>query len=97
MLNMYCYFNHSPKRYLGFQRLAQTLETKGNKIIKNVKTKWMSMLDPLKRIIVKYNLLLAMMQADYYIIHVTKVFLSPSTTIMHLCNILGFSIFMLLF
>jgi hypothetical protein len=50
MLNMYDYFNHSPKKNLEFQKLAQTLKTKGNKILKNVKTRWMSMLDPLKRI-----------------------------------------------
>jgi hypothetical protein len=76
MLNMYGYFNHSPKRHLEFQRLAQTLKTKGNKIIKNVKTRWMSMLDPLKRIMAKYHPLLVVTQVDYSIIHVTKVFLS---------------------
>jgi hypothetical protein len=37
----------------------------------------MSMLDPLKRIMVKNPLLLAVMQADYTIVHVAKVFLSP--------------------
>jgi len=47
-LNMYGYFNNSLKRHLEFQGLAQTLETKGNKILKNVKTRWMSMLEPLK-------------------------------------------------
>jgi hypothetical protein len=77
MLNMYAYFNHSPKNYLEFQSLAQTLETKGNKILKNVKTRWMSMLDPWKRIMAKYHPLLAMMQLDCFIVHVAKVFLSP--------------------
>jgi hypothetical protein len=62
---------------LEFQRLAQTLETKENKIFKNVKTRWMSMLDPLKRIMTKYCLLLVIMQANYSTIHVAKVFLSP--------------------
>jgi hypothetical protein len=64
ILNTYGYFSHSPKRHLEFQRLAQILEAKGNKILKNVKTKWMSMLDPLKRIMVEYRLLLVVMQAD---------------------------------
>ncbi len=77
MLNMYGYFNHSPKRHLEFQRLAQTLETKGNKILKNVKTRWMSMLDPLKRIMAKYHPLFTMMQADNFTIHVAKVFIFP--------------------
>jgi hypothetical protein len=61
MLNTYGYFNHSPKRHLQFQKLAQTLETKGNKILKNVKTKWMSMLDPLKKIMVVHHPLLVVM------------------------------------
>jgi hypothetical protein len=61
MLNMYGYFSHSPKRHLEFQRLTQTLETKVNKILKNVKIRWMSMLDPLKRIMVEYYPLLAVM------------------------------------
>jgi hypothetical protein len=77
MLNMYGYFNHSPKRHMQFQILAQTLETKGNKIIKNVKTRWMSILDPLKRIMAKHHPLLEVMQANHSIVHVAKVFLSP--------------------
>ncbi len=76
-LNMYGHFSHSPKRHLEFQRLVQTLESKGNKILKNVKTRWMSMLDPWKRIMSKYHPMLAMMQLDCFIIHVAKVFLSP--------------------
>jgi len=74
---MYGYFSHSPKRHLEFQRLAQTLETKGNKILKNVKTRWMSMLNPLKKIMAKYCPLLTVMQVDYSTMHVAKVFLSP--------------------
>jgi transcription initiation factor IIE alpha subunit len=44
MMNMYGYFNYSSKWHLEFQELIQILDTKGNKIIKNVKTKWMFML-----------------------------------------------------
>jgi hypothetical protein len=76
MLNMYGYFSHSPKRHLEFQRLVQTLETKGNKILKNVKTR-MSIFYALKRIMAKYRPLLAMMQVDYFVVHVAKVFLFP--------------------
>jgi hypothetical protein len=74
---MYGYFNHSPKRHMEFQKLVQTLETKGNKIFKNVKTRWMSMLNPLKRIMEKYHHLLTMMQANNFTIHMAKVFLFP--------------------
>jgi hypothetical protein len=56
-----------------FQRLVQTLETKGNKILENVKTRWMSMLDPLNMIMAKYRLSLVVMQIDYFIVHVAKV------------------------
>jgi len=64
MFNIYGYFNHSPKRHMKFQRLIQTLETKGNKILKNVKTRWMSMFSPLNKIMAKYRPLLVMMQND---------------------------------
>jgi len=75
--NMYGYFSHSPKRHLEFQRLVQTLKIKGNKIFKNVKTRWMSMLDALKMIMVEYYPLFVMMQTDYSTVHVAKVFFSP--------------------
>jgi hypothetical protein len=77
MLNMYGYFNHSPKRHMKFQRLVQTLKTKGNKILKNVKTRWMSMLDLLNMIMAEYRPSLAVMQIDCFIIHVAKVILFP--------------------
>jgi hypothetical protein len=77
MLNMYGYFNHSPQRHMDFQNLAQTLKTKRNIILKNVKIRWMSMLNLLKKIMVGYCPFIAMMQVDYSIIHVAKVFLSP--------------------
>jgi hypothetical protein len=33
-LDMYGYFNHSPKWHLEFQKLAQIMETNGSKILK---------------------------------------------------------------
>jgi hypothetical protein len=39
------------------------METNGNKILKNMKTQWVLILDPLKRIIVKYKPLFIVMQA----------------------------------
>ncbi len=62
MMNTYGYFNHLN---VEFQKLAQTLDTKGNKNFKNVKTRWMSMLKSLKKIMAKYYPLLAMMHADF--------------------------------
>lgn len=64
MMNFHGYFNHSPKRSLEFQKLVQILEIDGNNIMKNVKTMWMSMLEPLKKIMEKYDMLLAMIQSN---------------------------------
>jgi hypothetical protein len=77
MLNMYDYFNHSPKRHLQFQIFIQTLKTKGNKILKIIKTRCISMFDPLKMIMAEHHPLLVVMQVDYSTIRVAKVFLSP--------------------
>lgn len=49
------------------------METKGNKILKNMKMWWMSMLDPLKKIMSKHKLLLAIMQVNQTSIQLTKV------------------------
>ncbi len=57
MMNMYGYFTHS---HLIFYKLTQILKMKGNKILKNVKTRWMSMLEPLNNVMVKYHILLLM-------------------------------------
>jgi hypothetical protein len=37
MVNLYKYFTHSPKQQLEFQKLDTIMETKVNKIIKNVR------------------------------------------------------------
>jgi hypothetical protein len=74
MQNMYGYFNYSSKWHLEFQKFAQILDTKGKKIMKNVKTRWMSMLENmLKWIMVKYHPLFTMMQVGSNSIQVTKV------------------------
>jgi hypothetical protein len=64
MTNLHSYFSHSPKHHLKFQKLVAITETNGNKILKNMKTQWMSMLDLLKRIIIEYKPLFTIMQAD---------------------------------
>lgn len=62
-----------PKRSLEFQKLVQILEIDGNNIMKNIKTMWMSMLDPLKKIMAKYDMLLAMIQSNSNSTQVAKV------------------------
>jgi len=36
---LYGYFNHSPKRHMEFTKLAKIMETKGNKMLPNIKTR----------------------------------------------------------
>ncbi len=43
------YFVHSHKIHIEFTKLVEILGTKGNKIIQNVKTKWILMLSPTKK------------------------------------------------
>ena len=47
----HAYFKHSPKRHLEFIKLAEVMETKGLKLLKNVKTRWVSLIEPLRHII----------------------------------------------
>jgi hypothetical protein len=62
--NIHSYFSHSPKRHLEFTKLAEIVETKGLKILNNVKTRWISLLEPLKRVLGKYKTLIAKMCED---------------------------------
>jgi hypothetical protein len=60
----YSYFSHSSKRHLEFQKLADVVETEGLAILRNVKTRWISLLDPLKRIMGEYKTLIVKMCED---------------------------------
>jgi len=65
MLNMCGYFNNSLKRPLEFQGLAQTLETKGNKIFKDCENEMNVHARTFERIMVEYCSLLKMIQVGY--------------------------------
>ncbi len=62
--NHHTYFFHSPKRHLELIRLTNMMETKGLKMLKNVKTQWISFLYLLWIILSKYMPLLAKMFMD---------------------------------
>jgi hypothetical protein len=47
MAKAHAFFNHSPKRLAEFQKLADVINTKGLRPLKNVATRWVSFLDPL--------------------------------------------------
>jgi hypothetical protein len=48
MQSLYKYFSSFPKRHLELAKLREIMETKGLKILNNVKTHWISMLSPFK-------------------------------------------------
>ncbi len=61
---LYNYFSESPKRHLEFTKLVQVMETKGAKILKNVKACWISMLFFARCVTAKYKILLMKMTFD---------------------------------
>jgi len=61
---LYIYFFKSPKRHLKFTKLVKLMETKGVKILKNVKTCWISMLFLVQCVMVEYITLLMKMTFD---------------------------------
>jgi hypothetical protein len=61
---LYGYFNHNPKRHLEFSKLTNVMETKGNKILRNIKTRWTSMINPNKWVVLEYYILLMKMALD---------------------------------
>ncbi len=60
----YIYFYKSPKRHFEFTKLAKIMETKGAKILKNIKTQLINMLSPIKHVMVEYMTLLMKMAID---------------------------------
>jgi len=53
-MNPYAYFSHNPKRTEEFIGLVNIVETRGQWILKNIETHWISMLFPTKGVLSKY-------------------------------------------
>lgn len=49
---LYNYFTMSSKKHLEFQKLANIVETEGLRMCKNVETQWISLLEPLRRVLI---------------------------------------------
>jgi hypothetical protein len=65
LATLYIFLLHSsPWWTLEFQKLATCLESEGNKVIRKVKTCWISMLRPTKRVIEEYKPLVTKMEVD---------------------------------
>jgi hypothetical protein len=62
--SLHVYFSSSPKQYLEFNKLAEVVETSGLKILGNVKTRWILLLEPVKHVLLKYKTLIVKMSND---------------------------------
>lgn len=58
------YFSSSPKKFAEFHTLALMMKTKGLKLLKNVTTRWVSLIDPLRRLLSEYRSVIAKMTVD---------------------------------
>lgn len=61
---MYVYSFHSPKKQLEHVKLGKILQTKGLKILCNVKTRWINMFAPSKHVLIEYKNLVVKMGDD---------------------------------
>jgi hypothetical protein len=64
LLHSHSYFAHSPKKVSELRTLAQLMETKGLKLLKNVKTRWISCHLPIRSLLFEWKSLMAKMWAD---------------------------------
>jgi hypothetical protein len=62
--SLHGYFCRSNKRYPELQKLANLMETKGNKVLRNVSIRWVSMRSPALRVLSKYKTLIVKMGLD---------------------------------
>ena len=54
LASLFTYFNCCPKRCVELAKLASIKETKGLKMLKAIKMRWISMLSPYKRVLIEY-------------------------------------------
>jgi hypothetical protein len=62
--SLHSYFARSPKQHLEFVKLVEVMETKGLKILRQVKTRWLSMMSPPIRVMNEYRTLVVKMLED---------------------------------
>jgi hypothetical protein len=60
----HAYFSHSPKKYNEYKAFASTINTKGLKLLKNVTTRWLSLLEPMRRLMSEFHTVLGKMYMD---------------------------------
>jgi hypothetical protein len=60
----YAYFSHSPNFFQEYKSFASTIDNKGLKVLKNVTTRWLSLLAPMKRIMSEFHTILGKLDID---------------------------------
>jgi hypothetical protein len=68
----YGYFSSSPKHHLQFTKLVAIVKIKGPKVIYNLKTRWISMFQPLKCVGNKYKNLIIKMETNCNLLELAK-------------------------
>jgi hypothetical protein len=64
LLKSHAYFSHSPKKVTEFRTLAQLLDTKGLKLLKNVHMWWISCHSSMRRLLSEWKSVMAKMHSD---------------------------------
>jgi hypothetical protein len=67
--SIYIFFYKPPKSHLKLIKLAQIMETKGNKLLRNIKFQWIGVLNLLKHVLEKYYHLLMKIEIDSTIVN----------------------------
>ncbi len=62
--SMYTYYSQSPKRHLEHIKLVEVIDSKGLNFLKNIKTRWISMLASFKQMLGEYKTLVVKMTND---------------------------------
>jgi hypothetical protein len=75
------YFSASPKHHLEFTKLVEIVKIEGLKVLQNVKTRWISMLQRLKRVGKEYKTLIAKMTTNSANVE------SAKANLLNLCDI----------
>jgi hypothetical protein len=78
-----CLFQPQPQKTFGVYQIGKNCGTKGNKILQNIKTKWISMIDLVKHVLFEYRTFLMKMALDAPTIASTKSNLCLLTNVKH--------------
>jgi len=70
---LYAYFNKNLKKNLKFNKFIKIMETKNNKLSKNVKKRWISILELTKRVTNEYCILVVKIDLDFACNNFAKV------------------------